>query len=70
MGPLHAPNLTQPTIDGLTIAGFQQALQAFFELVPQARSAGHTLPVELANLDQLKVLYETLPDYHPDDPQP
>ena len=62
----------------MTLRGaLAQALHAFFELVPQARSAGarapfagggaahpparaphpagHALPVELANLDQLKV---------------
>lgn len=28
------------------------------------------LPAELQNLDQLKVLLDTLTDYHPDDEQP
>ena len=72
-----------------------QALGAFFELLPQATSAGNRphgtlpppaprravrippacgagqpVPAELSNLDQLKVVYDTLPDYFADDPQP
>lgn len=67
-GPMHNPNLTPPTIEGLTVGSFQQALQSFFELLPQA--VGQPLPAELSNLDQLKVLLDTLPDYHSTDVQP
>ena len=38
-GPPHAPNLTPPTIAGLTVAGFQEAMRAFFELLPQAQAS-------------------------------
>ena len=71
-GPLHAPNLTPPTIEGLTVREFQQALQTFFQLLPQAEAeqASLQLPPELANLDQLKVLLDALPDYPPEDVQP
>ena len=69
-GPPHAPNLTPPTIAGLTVAGFQEAMRAFFELLPQAQASGVVLPAELGNLHQLKVVFETLGDYHLDDEQP
>ena len=113
-GPLHAPNLTPPTIEGLTVQVFQevraaptpahspwsrtppsapgarhagvppmrvrthvamraQALRTFFELLSQAKAtqtAPPQLPPELANLDQLRVLLDALPDYHADDEQP
>mmetsp|Transcript_3233 Transcript_3233/g.6769 ORF Transcript_3233/g.6769 Transcript_3233/m.6769 type:complete len:185 (-) Transcript_3233:47-601(-) len=71
-GPIGCPNTmrTPPTIDGLRVADFQHALQSFFEVLPQAHAAGQTLPSELSNLDQLKVVLETLPDYHPEDEQP
>ncbi len=48
---------------------FQQALQTFFELVAHPQAAAQ-LPAELRNLDQLKVLLDTLPDYHSEDEQP
>eukprot|EP00327_Prymnesium_parvum_P006443 CAMPEP_0182813992 /NCGR_PEP_ID=MMETSP0006_2-20121128/9623_1 /TAXON_ID=97485 /ORGANISM="Prymnesium parvum, Strain Texoma1" /LENGTH=158 /DNA_ID=CAMNT_0024940101 /DNA_START=230 /DNA_END=703 /DNA_ORIENTATION=- len=70
-GPLHAPNLTPPTIEGLTVVEFQQVLRTFLvEVLPNTAALGITIPAELANLDQLKVLLEALPDYHPDDEQP
>ena len=50
-------------------AGTVQALQTFFQLLAQAEAAPQ-LPSELANLDQLKVLLDALPDYHADDEQP
>ena len=50
-GPMHNPNRTPPTIEGLTV--FQQALQSFFDVLPQAEAAGQSLPPELSNLDQL-----------------
>ena len=65
-GPLHAPNLTPPTIEGLSVQNFQQALQTFFELIAHPQVTAQ-LPVELRNLDQLKVLLDTLPDYHSED---
>ena len=68
-GPLHAPNLTPPTIEGLSVQNFQQALQTFFELIAHPQVTAQ-LPVELRNLDQLKVLLDTLPDYHSEDEQP
>ena len=67
-GPMHNPNRTPPTIEGLTVGNFQQALQSFFDLLPQAAAQG--LPPELCNLDRLKVLLDTLPDYHSTDEQP
>jgi len=69
-GPLGHPNRTPPTIDGLSVSSLQQALQTFFEALPAAQAAGQSLPIELSNLDQLKVLLDTLPDYHADDDQP
>jgi hypothetical protein len=66
---LHAPNLTPPTIEGLSVQNFQQALQTFFELIVHPQVIAQ-LPVELRNLDQLKVLLDTLPDYHSEDEQP
>uniref|UniRef100_A0A7S0J439 Uncharacterized protein n=1 Tax=Calcidiscus leptoporus TaxID=127549 RepID=A0A7S0J439_9EUKA len=69
-GPVGHPNTTPPTIEGLRVSDFQQALQSFFELLPQAYAAGQSLPPELSNLDQLQVVLETLPDYHPEDEQP
>ena len=50
-----------------------QALRTFFELLSQAKAtqtAPPQLPPELANLDQLRVLLDALPDYHADDEQP
>ena len=69
-GPLHAPNHTPPTIEGLTVRDFQQALRTFFDHLPEAQASGVALPEELSNLDQLKVLLEVLPDYPCDDAQP
>ena len=72
-GPLHAPNTTPPTIEGLMVQHFQQGLQMFFQLLAQAEASGQgtpQLPPEPANLDQLKVLLDALPDYHADDEQP
>ena len=40
------------------------------ELLPQAQASGVVLPAELGNLHQLKVVFETLGDYHLDDEQP
>ena len=53
-GPMHNPNRTPPTIEGLTVGSFQQALQSFFDVLPQAEAAGQSLPPELSNLDQLR----------------
>mmetsp|Transcript_29632 Transcript_29632/g.88314 ORF Transcript_29632/g.88314 Transcript_29632/m.88314 type:complete len:180 (-) Transcript_29632:50-589(-) len=69
-GPMHNPNRTPPTIEGLTVGSFQKALQSFFDVLPQAEAAGQSLPPELSNLDQLRVLLDTLPDYHLEDEQP
>lgn len=69
-GPLHAPNLTPPTIEGLHVSDFQRALQMFFDLLPEAQRSGVVLPPALSNLDQLQVLLEALTDYHADDEQP
>jgi len=69
-GPLHAPNRTPPTIEGLSVVDFQRALRTFFELLPEAQRSGAVIPAELSNFDQLKVLLDTLPDYHPDEQQP
>ena len=51
---------------------FQQALTTFFELLAQAQSSQQVLqlPHELANVDQLKVVLDVLPDYYADDEQP
>ena len=67
------PNNTLPTIEGLKVQEFQQALQTFFHMLVNAEQQGNgvpQLPAELANLDQLKVLLDALPDYHADDEQP
>lgn len=69
-GPVHSPNLTPPTIEGITVAEFQRVLTSFFELLPQAEQQGVQLPPPLANVDQLRVLLDALPDYFPDDEQP
>ena len=72
-GPLNMPNNTLPTIEGLKVQEFQQALQTFFHMLVNAEQQGNgvpQLPAELANLDQLKVLLDALPDYHADDEQP
>lgn len=69
-GPLHAPNLTLPTIEGLQVSQFQHVLCTFFDVLPEMQQTNIALPPELANLDQLKVLLDTLPDYHPEDEQP
>ena len=72
-GPLHAPNLTPPTIEGLTVQDFQEALRTFFEVLARAEAQCMPPPMlapQLANLDQLKVLLDALPDYHADDEQP
>ena len=69
-GPLHSANFTPPTIEGLMVQDFQQALRTFFEHLPGAQQAGVVLPEELSNLDQLKVLLDALPDYHAEDEQP
>ena len=71
-GPVHAPNTTPPTIEGLKVRDFQCALGRFFELLPPdaADQPNLQLPAELANLDQLKVLLDALPDYPPEDSQP
>ena len=72
-GPLHAPNLTPPTIEGLTVSNFQHALHVFFDLLAQSEAASvaqEQLPQQLANLDQLKVLLDALGDYHAEDEQP
>ena len=53
-GPMHNPNRTPPTIEGLTVGSFQKALQSFFDVLPQAEAAGQSLPPELSNLDQLR----------------
>ena len=116
-GPAHNPNLTPPTIDGITVAEFRQVahapstpparrtpdartspsgrwrrhptttsrphvtgagapgsvstrararqvLTSFFELLPQAEQQGVVLPPQLANVDQLRVLLDALPDYY------
>lgn len=44
-GPIHAPNMTPPTIEGLSVATFQAALQGFFELLPQVGFALQSLCV-------------------------
>ena len=92
-GPLHAPNLTPPTIDGLQVQDLYTVcmpipwpahlavpnnlplsaacIPAGTQcLLPMARAnssdvecSAHT-PAELQNIDQLKVLLDTLPDYH------
>ena len=69
-GPLHAPNTTPPTIEGLSVDAFRHALRLFFDRLPAAVTAGQMLPPELANTDQLTVLLDVLPDYPPYDPQP
>ena len=72
-GPLHAPNLTPPTIEGLTVQDFLEALRTFFEVLARAEAQCMPPPMlalQLANLDQLKVLLDALPDYHADDEQP
>ena len=69
-GPLHSPNLSPPTIGGVRVREFQQALAIFLDGVPEEQQAIAQLPPELANLDQLKVLLETLSDYHAEDEQP
>ncbi len=53
-GPIDQPNLTPPTIVGVSVNDFRQALSTFFELLPEAQASGATLPSELSNLDQLK----------------
>lgn len=51
-----------------------QALKTFFDMLAQAEmqelQTPPQLPAELANLDQLKVLLDALPDYDPEDTQP
>ena len=68
-GPLHMPNVTPPTIEGLSVRQFQEALQTFFEQI-NAQAEVPQLPPELSNLDQLKVLLDALADYHADVEQP
>ena len=71
-GPIGAPNLTPPTIDGLRVVDFNAALQAFFDvlLASATPTAPVAVPPALGNFDQLGVVLETLPDYHPEDEQP
>jgi len=69
-GRIGYPNTTPPTIDGLQVGSFQEALKCFFETLQRPDAADLQLPYELSNLDQLKVLLETLPDYHAEDEQP
>jgi hypothetical protein len=49
-----------------------QALQTFSQLLAQVPdgSPPPTLPAELANVDQLRVILDALPDYHMEDEQP
>lgn len=47
-----------------------QGLQTLFQLLSQQQQTAPQLPPELRNLDQLKVLLDTLPDYHSEDEQP
>ena len=42
----------------------RQVLTSFFELLPQAEQQGVVLPPQLANVDQLRVLLDALPDYY------
>ena len=53
---------------------FQTALNTFFQMLAQADvqqpGVPPQLPAELANIDQLRVLLDTLPDYDPEDNQP
>ena len=51
------------------MANFYQTLQSFLQLVEQQQPLPQ-LPPQLRNLDQLKVLLDTLPDYHSGDEQP
>jgi hypothetical protein len=66
-GPLDAPNLTPPWMQGITVAEFHACIEMFFSLLPQPQAA---LPEALSNLDQLKLVFETLPDYCPSDQCP
>ena len=52
---------------------FLQALNAFFQWLERTAATSNappTLPPELQNIDQLKVLLDTLPDYHGEETQP
>lgn len=62
--------MTPPIITGLSVQQFHLALQQFFQLLPQFEASGTQLPADLANVDQLKIILDTLPDYPMFDLQP
>lgn len=62
-GPIDQPNNTPPWMVGITVAEFQFCLEVFFSLLPQLITSGGAVPAALQNLDQLKIILDTLPDY-------
>lgn len=61
-GTLDQPNMTPPWMVGITVAEFKLCLEVFFSLLPQLQHAGQLVEA-LSNLDQIKVVLDTLPDY-------
>lgn len=61
-GTLEQPNMTPPWMAGITVGEFKFCLEVFFLLLPQLEHSGH-LAGALSNLDLIKVVLDTLPDY-------